>query len=187
MPGTARRERSRPRMRKVRIMTHEEREFAEQHHGMVAGFLRRKRLPEEDFYDVAVFGYLSAVQLYVRDPPAGVPFEALAIRAMMDALHQDREYNVRAKRNGYAISWENMRGGLPETIEDPKQDVHRQAERRDLLERAMKAATPNEMPIIRLLIGGYGLTEAARTLGLSKGAACMRMHRFYERARDAIC
>lgn len=173
-------------MRKVRIMTHEEREFAEKHHCMVPDFLRRRRLPEEDFYDVAVFGYLSAVQLYVRDPPEGVPFEALAIRAMKDALHQDREYNARAKRNGYAISWENARGGRTEVIADPEQDVHGQAERKDLLERAIKVATRSEAPIIRLLIGGYGLAEAARMLGLPKGAACMRMSRFYRRARAVI-
>lgn len=46
----------------------------------------------DDFYDIAIFGYLSAVERYIRDPPAGVSFEALAIRAMKDALHQDREY-----------------------------------------------------------------------------------------------
>lgn len=48
-------------MRALRPMTTEEREFAEQEHQIVIDFLRCKRLPMDDFYDVVIFGYLSAV------------------------------------------------------------------------------------------------------------------------------
>ena len=87
-------------MRALRPMTSEEREFAEQRHGLVIDFLRCKRLPMEEFYDVVIFGYLSAVQKYFRDPPAGVEFRAMAFRAMKDAVLWDGEYHARAKRFG---------------------------------------------------------------------------------------
>jgi len=48
-------------------MTQEERDFAEQHHDLVIDFLRYRRLPMDEFYDVVIFGYLSAVQQYFRN------------------------------------------------------------------------------------------------------------------------
>ena len=66
-------------------MTQEERKFAEQRHDLVIDFLCRKRLSMDDFYDVVIFGYLSAVQQYFRNPPAGVAFKAMAFRAMKDS------------------------------------------------------------------------------------------------------
>ena len=45
-------------------LTEEQSAFAEKHHHVVMDFLRRKRLPESEFYDVVIFRYLRAVQLY---------------------------------------------------------------------------------------------------------------------------
>ena len=44
-------------MRALRPMTQEERDFAEQHHNLVIDFLRYRRLPMDEFYDVVIFGY----------------------------------------------------------------------------------------------------------------------------------
>jgi len=44
-------------------LTEEQSAFAEKHHHVVMDFLRRKRLPESEFYDVVIFRYLRAVQL----------------------------------------------------------------------------------------------------------------------------
>ena len=90
-------------MRALRPMTQEEREFAEQHHDMVIDYLRCKRLPMDDFYDIIIFGYLSAVQQYFRNPPAGVAFKAMAFRAMKDSVLREGEYHARAKRCGVTV------------------------------------------------------------------------------------
>ena len=104
-------------MRALRPMTQEEREFAEQHHDMVIDYLRYKRLPMDDFYDVVIFGYLSAVQQSFRNPPVGVEFKAMAFRAMKDTVLRDGEYNTRAKRCGSIVSLDT------DAIPDPKQDL----------------------------------------------------------------
>ena len=171
-------------MRTVRVMTVGEREFAEQNHGLVAEFLRCRRLPMEDFYDVAIFGYLSAVQQYHRNPPAGVPFRAMAFRAMKDSVLRDREYNARAKRNGHVIGFDDLDGDGARA--DPAQDVQRRIEDKALLEQAASVATPREAPIIRLLVDGFALNEAARLLKISRSDAEVRMKDFYGRARSAI-
>lgn len=57
-------------MRALRPMTQEERQFAEQNHSLVTEFIRKKHLAMNDYYDIVIFGYLSAVQQYFRNPPA---------------------------------------------------------------------------------------------------------------------
>ena len=38
--------------------------FAEEHHNLVYAFLKEKKLPEDEYYDVVIFGYLQAVMDY---------------------------------------------------------------------------------------------------------------------------
>ena len=42
-------------------LTKEQQAFATDHHGLVYKFLNENRLPEDEFYDVVIFGYLKAV------------------------------------------------------------------------------------------------------------------------------
>ena len=106
-------------------MTQEEREFAEQRHDLVIAFLCRKHLPMDDFYDIIIFGYLSAVQQYFRAPPIGVTFEAMAVRAMKDSILRNSEYHARAKRSGVTVSLDDAARSLT----DPRAGVeHRHAE-----------------------------------------------------------
>ena len=171
-------------MRALRPMTQEEREFAEQKHDLVVEFLRRRHLPMNDYYDIVIFGYLSAVQQYFRDPPIGVEFRAMAFRAMKDSILRESEYHARAKRCGYTVSLDTE--GYHSTIPDQKQDVERQAERRALLEQAATVATPRESKIINLLIDGFALHEAARFLKIPRATAVSCMDDFCCRARAAI-
>ena len=166
-------------MRALRPMTKEEREFAERHHELVIDFLRCKRLPMDDFYDIVIFGYLSAVQQYIRNPPTGVKFKAMAFRAMKDSILRDGEYNARAKRCAYIISLDDM------NVQDPKQDTERQIEDKALLEQVVSVATPKEAKIISFLVDGFALREAAQRLKMPKAVAVSCMENFYCRAKAA--
>lgn len=169
-------------MRALRPMTQEEREFAEQNHNLVIDYLRCKRLPMDDFYDVVVFGYLSAVQQYFRNPPAEVTFKVMAFRAMKDSVLREGEYYARAKRSGFTVGLDDVKG----TLVDPMQDTERQIEGKALLEQAASVATPKEARIIGLLLDGFVLREAARLLKMPKAAAVSCMEEFYGRAKIAI-
>ncbi len=171
-------------MRALHPMTKEEREFAEQRHDLVIDFLRRKHLPMDDFYDVVIFGYLSAVQQYFRDPPSGVTFEAMAVRAMKDSVLRDGEYHARAKRCGTAVSLDDA--DSHSAIPDPRQDTARKVEHVALLEQAASVATPRESKILSLLVDGFALHEAARLLRIPKAAAVRCMEEFCCRARVVI-
>ena len=172
-------------MRALRPMTQEEREFAEQKHQIVIDFLRCKRLPMDDFYDVVIFGYLSAVQQYFRNPPTGISFKAMAFRAMKDSVLRDGEYNARAKRCSITVSLDAV--DRHSTIQDPKQDTARKVEGKALLQQAASVATPREASIIRLLVDGFALHEAARLLKIPRATAISSMENFCCRARAVIC
>ena len=163
-------------------MTQEEREFAEQKHDLVTDYLRRKRLPMDDFYDIVIFGYLSAVQQYFRNPPPNVAFEAMAVRAMKDSILRDGEYHSRAKRCGTTIGLDDLRS----TLADPKQDTEQRAADKAILEQVVDAATPQEAKILHLLMDGFVLREAARLLKMPKAAVVSCMEDFCCRTRAAI-
>ena len=167
-------------MRALRPMTQEERDFAEQHHNLVIDFLHYRRLPMDDFYDIVIFGYLSAVQQYFRNPPAGVEFKAMAFRAMKDSILREGEYHSRVKRSGVTVGLDDVE------LTDPRQDTERRIEGKALLEQVVSMATPKETKIINLLIDGFALHEAARFLKMPKAAALSCMEDFYCRARVAI-
>ena len=46
-------------------LTKEESAFAAEHHNLVYAFLKMKRYPVDEFYDIAIFGYLRAVRTYL--------------------------------------------------------------------------------------------------------------------------
>ena len=167
-------------MRALRPMTQEERDFAEQRHDLVIDFLRYKHLSMNDFYDIVIFGYLAAVQQYIRNPPIGVNFKAMAFRAMKDAVLREGEYHTRAKRFGVTVGLDDVE------LADPRQDTERRVEGKALLEQVVNVATPREARIINLLIDGFALHEAARFLKMPKGAAVSCMEDFCCRARVAI-
>lgn len=47
-------------------LTETEKKFAEQNHGLVYDFLHKHGYSIEEYYNVAIFGYLKAVQIYHR-------------------------------------------------------------------------------------------------------------------------
>lgn len=51
---------------KMQPLTEQEKLFAENNHGLVYSFLHRYGYRIEDFYDIVIFGYLKAVQVYHR-------------------------------------------------------------------------------------------------------------------------
>ena len=169
-------------MRALRPMTQEEREFAEQNHDLVIDYLRRKRLPMDDYYDVVIFGYLSAVQQYFRNPPDGVAFKAMSFQAMKESVLREGEYHARAKRYGVTVGLDDVSG----TLADPKQDTERQIESKAVLDQAANVATPKEARIIRLLVDGFALHEAARFLKMPRTTVVSYMENFCSRARAVI-
>ena len=100
-------------------MTAEESVFAEEHHDTLCTYLRVHKLPFDDFYDIAVFGYLRAVRKYLAWPELReYKFSTIANRAMSCDIHHSREYWNRAKRRGevYPLNEDQDSGDLRDTV-----------------------------------------------------------------------
>lgn len=51
---------------KLELLTYLEQKYAEENHNLVYGFLHRYKYSIEEYYNIVIFGYLKAVQIYTR-------------------------------------------------------------------------------------------------------------------------
>jgi len=85
-------------------LTLEQQQFAEDHHDLIYGFLRLKRL-SQDYYDILVFGYLRAVRKYLERPELRrYRFSTIAYAAMNTDLINHYRKQTRLKRKAYIVS-----------------------------------------------------------------------------------
>ena len=148
-------------------LTKEQQTFATAHHSLVYKFLNEKRLPEDEFYDVVIFGYLKAVRDYFSDLTAQqFTFSTIANRRMKFCLFDSFRTQERRKRNMEILS---IHVGLyPDgaPLEDtiPAHDpIMQQLEMDLLLHELAGRVSKQQMDIVHLKQGGYGIREIART------------------------
>lgn len=102
-------------------LTKEQQAFATAHHSLVYKFLNENRLPEDEFYDVVIFGYLKAVRDYFSDLTAQqFTFSTIANRRMKFCLFdyfrtQERRKTPEIYNDATACVW---RDGTWQLLED---------------------------------------------------------------------
>ena len=150
----------------LRPFTKEEQQFAEENHDLVYAFLNEKKLSEDEYYDVVVFGYLQAVQVYCTEKKqCKYSFSTLAWRHMQDELTDYHKYLCSAKRNALVISLDEPLDGSEGlrledviTYDDCLYEI-----RTELLLHDLAVQLPErEMRIINMKIRGSKLQEIAK-------------------------
>ena len=64
-------------------LTKEQADFAAEHHNLIYAYLNMRELPVDEFYDIAVFGYLRAVRDYLgREDLRKYKFSTIAYNCM---------------------------------------------------------------------------------------------------------
>lgn len=154
-------------------LTLEQQKFAADHHALVYSFLNSKRLCEDDFYDVVIFGYLRAVKRYSDEPKARLyAFSTVAWREMGQSLSDYYKSQSRQKRKAYVISLDSvvyrdeealsLHEVLP--VPDPlRVDFETELLMLELASRVSK----REMDVIRMKADGYGVRDIARSKKMS--------------------
>jgi RNA polymerase sigma factor (sigma-70 family) len=147
-------------------LTAEQRDFATSHHGLVYKFLNENRLPEDEFYDVVIFGYLKAVRDYFTDPTAQkYSFTTIANRRMRFCLCDHFRSQARKKRNMEVFSIHIGFGPdsypLEETIAG-QDNLMQQLEAKLLLHELARKVSRQQMDMVRLKTCGYNLREISR-------------------------
>lgn len=176
----------------LELMTDEERDFAAQYHDLVYKFLRTHRLPEDEYYDVVIFGYLDAVQTNFRNPvaPELQNFPALAYTCMEYKVLADWQRKQRVKRRGDYMAL-SMDAALADTdsftfhdiLPDRTQDTALEVENTDLIERIFDSMTKAERKTLNLFLSGYKAPQIAELLGVSLSQIYNRLYYFRAKAR----
>lgn len=173
-------------------MTDEERDFAAQYHDLVYKFLRARRLPEDEYYDVVIFGYLDAVQTNFRNPvaPELQNFPALAYTCMEYKVLADWQRKQRLKRRGDYMAL-SMDAALTDTdnftfhdiLPDKMRDTASEVENADLIARIFDSMTNMERKTLNLFLSGYKPLHIAELLGVSLSQIYNRLYYFRAKAR----
>lgn len=181
-------------MKTLPPLTDEERELAEKYHHLIDEFLRRKRLDPSEYYDVAVFGYLSAIQQECRSgdqyPEEKKNFIGLVEVCMRNAVYEEwaeRKWSTK-KANYMSVSIDAIRvpdtdSSLYEILEDPWVNIEESVAARDLVERLLAEAQPRERRVAEYICMGYTPYEAAEKLGLPPITVSRYLYTFRDRAR----
>lgn len=151
-------------------LTAEESAFAAEHHQLIYTYLNQNHLPEEEFYDVVVFGYLNGVRKHFRrENLRDYAFATLSWRAMDTCFANYIRAKYRPKRNATVLSLQAHADSgyrLEETIADAK-DTAEEAIQSLALEDTLKGFERSDREIIRLLYEGYPGREIIQALGLT--------------------
>lgn len=148
-------------------LTPEQRDYAAKHHGLVYKFLNNNHLPEDEFYDVVIFGYLRAVRRYhTVSYLRKYAFSTIAWQAMHSDLFKYRRAQSCQKRSAEVVSLYDTLGpnsnySLEETIPSPDKLMQTLEERLLLHELAGKVS-PQQIDMVRRRAYGYHLREIAR-------------------------
>ena len=150
----------------LRQFTKEEQQFAEENHDLVYAFLNEKKLSEDEYYDVVVFGYLRAVQEYCETTKLRkYKFSTLAWKRMQHTLADYYKYIASPKRNAQVISLdEPLDGDDGLCLEDViSYDDYMSEIKEELLMHELARQLPSrEMRIVRMKVRGYKMHEIAK-------------------------
>lgn len=165
-------------------LTHEQRDLATKAHNIIYAYLRDRKLPISEYYDVVVFGFLEAVQQYQENAELARKYTltTIAYRKMDDKVAELRIYENRKKRKADVRSLEALVPGtenmcIADTVpskESPEQD----AEANVIYLQIAAQTTPAQRAAAEARAAGYTAKEAAERLHTTPTAIYNRVHRF---------
>lgn len=173
-------------------MTQKQRDYAERYHNLVYTFLNTRRLKDEDYYDVVIFGYMKAVQQYIDDPKLQqtYSFTTIAFRKMDDSLGAYRRSENRLKRKAEVLSLDTPLEGtenmyFSDIIPSQETSPEEQAEARIICIDILLRVTAKQREALKAQAAGYTSREAAERLGTTKTAIGNRLTKVRTQARAA--
>lgn len=138
----------------------EQAEFAADHYSLIGEFLNQNKLSEEDWFDIVVFGYLDAVQLYCSAQHEG--FSSLAFSRMRESM---------AKYNAASRSKETCASSYVLEMESKKQmDLTAKMIEAIDLKASLQYLSELEQEVLTLIMRGLTPNEIHRSMGISHEA-----------------
>ena len=149
----------------MKVLTDEQRKFAEDNHDLVYAFLKENGLEPGQYYDIVVFGFLCAVQEYCEKRGLKkFSFATLAWKRMRREVFNYHKYLSKdISFHQTTVCWQDIQHDR--TMEDviARQDeLMVQLETELILHSLAKKLPSKEMRIIRMKLDGAGMHDIAK-------------------------
>lgn len=174
-------------MKKMHELTNEQKQFAEEHHTLVYKYLSHNELSIEEFYDVAIFGYLLAVQEYLENPDLSrFSFTTVAWLRMRNCIAKEFIYRNRPKRKAMLVPYEEYResASLEKLLPNRMQTIAESLDNQELALKLLSKITPKEKEVVILKANGYTYREIAARCNITVQGVGSRFHRLRSRLCD---
>lgn len=176
---------------RLSILTPAEARFAAEHHQLVFSFLDRNCLDERDYYDVAIFGYLSAVQRYLQSKNLQrYRFSTIAWLSMTGSVSKEIRTELARRRTVPVVSLDftscEAEQHAIETWLSVPCDVFVTFEMRLLLDELSQLVTEKQMEIIHMRIRGYSNNMIAKALRIPPRTVSAALAELYDVVMD-VC
>ena len=150
----------RGRLATPQTLTEEQRQFAAENHNLIYTYLWNRRLKVDDYYDIAVFGYLRAVKRYLTEPwLRRYQFSTVAWHAMRQSIASFHRAEERRR--------ETERKYL-KTLQARPPDPFEELEAKLLLHDLAAVSSQEQYDLASMRLQGYSVAETARTQGMSE-------------------
>lgn len=171
-------------MKKIHLLTPAQQQFASENHYIVEHFLSWKRLDTREFYDVVIFGFLSAVQEYLEKPELkAYAFSTIAWRCMNNCLVDEVIYRNRQKRTAYITPFEEDCLSIDALLPNRLQKMAEVLDDQKQLIILLSHITPKEQEVVSLKADGYTYREIAEKCNITIDGVESRFHRMRRRLR----
>ena len=144
-------------------LTKEEVCFAADNHKLIYRYLSNKHLPKDEYYDIAVFGYLKAVKGYfAKERLRSYSFSTICWKYMSREISNYRKSQQRQKRAAKIVC---MQSGQTLNVEAYNHYSHAEMakmQERLLLYELSLHIREEEMQIVKLYCDGYSLREICK-------------------------
>lgn len=171
-------------MRKMHPLTEEQKIFAEEHHNFIYQYLNGRKLDVEEYYDIAIFGYLQAVQEYLEHPALQeYPFTSIARTAMRDAISKEWLSQNRQKRSGHTSEFQEESVSLDQFLPDRQSHIAEAMDNQNRLLVLLHYLTPTERQVVHLQADGYTYREIAERCQITVRGVNSRFYRIRKKMK----
>lgn len=176
--------------KKLSKLTEAQQDFAAENHELVFAFLRDKKVPVDEFYDIVIFGYLKAVQNYCERPDLReYSFGTIAFNQMRCVLNHHFISRTIAKRNAVVFSLNAPTDyglDLNEAVTVPASEIYEALEAQETWEAIKPIAKPEELEALELRVMGYNGQEIGDMFHLSRNTISKRLRNLRARVCETV-
>ena len=153
-------------------MTEEQRRYAAENHALIYRFLREKGWSVDEYYDVAAFGYLTAVMQYLSDAALRrYAFSTVAWRRMKQSIANQRRAEQRRQNTETAYAERTLAA---------RTDPFEELEYTMLLHDLAAVSTNRQYALASMRLQGYSIAEIARRQGVDHRRVSRLLRELYQ-------